>query len=78
MNRRSIRVGAVLIAAYALGLGVLVGMATERLRFDGKRAVILREYEEKTARLRRWLMQLEADTARGDARPAAPLLEQER
>ena len=78
MNRRRIRVGAVLIAAYALGLGVLVGMATERLRFDGKRAVILREYEEKTARLRRWRMQLEADTARGDARPAASLLEQER
>ncbi len=76
MNRRCIRIGAVLITAYALALGVLVGMAMERFRFDRNRAVVLREYEEKTARVRRWLMELEADTARGDALPAASLLEQ--
>ena len=77
MNRICTQIGAVLITAYALALGVLVGMVTERIRFDHKRAVVLREYEEKTARVRRWLMELEADTARGDALPAASLLEQE-
>ena len=77
MNRRRIRIGAVVIAAYALAMGVLVGMVTERIRFDHKRAVVLREYEDKTVRVRAWLMQLEANTARGDARPAASLLEQE-
>jgi hypothetical protein len=77
VNRRCIRTGAVLITAYALALGVLLGIATERLRFDHQRAVVLREYEEKTARVRRWLLELEADTARGDALPAASLLEQE-
>lgn len=77
MNRRRIRIGAVVIAAYALAMGVLVGMVTERIRFDHKRAVVLREYEEKTARVRRWLMELEADTSRGDALPATSLLEQE-
>lgn len=77
MNRMRIRIGVVLIAAYALAMGVLVGMVTERIRFDHKRAVILREYEDKTARVRRWLMQLEADTARGDVLPAASIIEQE-
>ena len=73
MKRSRIWIGAVVIAAYALALGVLVGMATERFRFDRDRAVVLREYEEKTARVRRWLMELEAHTARGDALPAASL-----
>jgi hypothetical protein len=77
MNRRCIRIGAVVIAAYALGMGVLVGMVTERIRFDHKRAVVLREYEEKTARVRGWLMALEGRTARGNAPPAASLREQE-
>jgi hypothetical protein len=74
-NRRWIWIGALLIAAYALAMGVLVGMVTERVRFDHKRAVILREYQEKTARVRSWLMELEGDTARGTARPAPSLLE---
>ncbi|MCI0547385.1 MAG: hypothetical protein L0027_08875 [Candidatus Rokubacteria bacterium] len=69
--------GAVLITVYALALGVLVGMGMERFRFDRHRAVVLREYEEKTARVRKWLMELEVDTARGDARPAASRLESE-
>ena len=73
VNRRCIWIGAVAIAAYALAMGVLVGMVTERVRFDHKRAVILREYEEKTARVRRWLMELEGDTARGTALPATSL-----
>jgi hypothetical protein len=72
VNRRCIRIGAV-VAAYALAMGFLVGMVTERIRFDHKRAVILREYEEKTARVRRWLMELEGDTARGTALPATSL-----
>jgi hypothetical protein len=73
VNRRCIRIGAVVIAAYALAMGVLVGMVTERIRFDHERAVVLREYEEKTARVRRWLMELEGDTARGTALPATSL-----
>jgi hypothetical protein len=72
-----IRIGAVLITAYALALGVLVGAAMGRFRFDRNRAAVLREYEDKTARVRRWLMQLQTDTARGDTLPAASLLEQE-
>jgi hypothetical protein len=73
VNRRCIRIGAVVIAAYALAMGVLVGMVTERIRFDHKRAVVLREYEEKTARVRRWLMELEGDPSRGTALPATSL-----
>jgi hypothetical protein len=42
-----------------------VGMVMERFRFDRDRAAVLREYEDKTARVRTWLMRLEADTARG-------------
>jgi hypothetical protein len=76
-NRRWIWIGALAIAAYALAMGVLVGMVTERVRFDHKRAVILREYQEKTARVRSWLMELEGDTARGTARPVPSLLEQD-
>jgi hypothetical protein len=77
MNRRCIRIGAVVIAAYALGMGVLVGMVTERIRFDHKRTVVLREYEDETARVRRWLMELEGHAGRGNALSAASLLEQE-
>jgi hypothetical protein len=76
-DRRWIWIGALAIAAYALAMGVLVGMVTERVRFDHKRAVILREYQEKTARVRSWLMELEGDTARSLARPAPALLEQD-
>ena len=76
-HRRWIWIGALAIAAYALAMGVLVGMVTERVRFDHKRAAILREYQEKTARVRSWLMELEGDTARGTARPAPSLLEQD-
>ena len=70
VNRRCIRIGAVVIVAYARGMGVLVGMVTERIRFDHKRAVVLREYEEKTARVCGWLMELEVRSARGNALPA--------
>ena len=76
VSRRCIRTGAVAIAAYALVMGVLVGMVAERIRFGHKRAAVLREYEEKTARVRSLLAELEGDTAGGAARPAAPLLEQ--
>jgi hypothetical protein len=77
VNRSCIRIGVVLVTAYALALGVLVGVAMERFRFDRNRAVVLREYEEKTARVRKWLMELEGGTARGDTLPAVSLLEQE-
>jgi hypothetical protein len=76
-DRTWIWIGALAIAVYALAMGVLVGMVTERVRFDHKRAVLLREYQEKTARVRSWLMELEGDTARGIARPAPSLLEQD-
>ena len=76
VSRRCIRTGAVVIAAHALAMGVLVGMVAERIRFGQKRAAVLREYEEKTARVRSWLVELEGDTARGAARPATSLLEQ--
>jgi hypothetical protein len=77
MNRKYIRIVTVVVAAYALGIGVLVGTVTERIRFDHKRAIVLREYEENAARARRWLMELEGHTARGNALSAASLLEQE-
>ncbi len=77
VNRRCVRIGAVVIAVYALAMGVLVGMVTERIRFDQKRAVVLREFEDKTAQVRRQLMELEGDTARGTALPATSLLEQD-
>jgi hypothetical protein len=59
VNRRHVWMGAVGIAAYALAMGVLAGTLMERVRFDQKRAVVLREYEEKTARVRSRLMELE-------------------
>ena len=74
VSGRCIRTGAVVIAAYALARGVLVSIVTERFRFDHERAVVLREYQEKTARVRSWLMELEGDTARGAARPATSLI----
>ena len=48
-------------------------MASEQ---EKHRALVLREYEEKTARGRKWLMALEGNTARGGAHPVASLLEQ--
>jgi hypothetical protein len=72
-----IHIWVVLITAYALGLGVLGGMALERFRFDRDRAVVLRQYEEETARVRRWRMAFEANTASGHALPAPPLPEKE-
>jgi hypothetical protein len=59
VNRRCVWIGATAIAAYALAMGVLVGTLMERVRFDQKRAVVLREYEETTARVRSRLMELE-------------------
>jgi hypothetical protein len=59
VNRRRVWIGAVVIAAYALAIGVLVGTLMERVRFDQKRAVVLREYGETTARVRSRLMELE-------------------
>jgi hypothetical protein len=58
VNRRCVWIGAGMIAAYALAMGVLVGTLMERVRFDQKRAVVLREYEEKTVRVRSRLMEL--------------------
>jgi hypothetical protein len=59
VTRRCVWIGATAIAAYALAMGVLVGTLMERVRFDQRRAVVLREYEEKTARVRSRLMELE-------------------
>jgi hypothetical protein len=59
VNRRRVWIGATAIAAYALAMGVLLGTLMERVRFDQKRAVVLPEYEETTARVRSRLMELE-------------------
>jgi hypothetical protein len=71
VNRRRVWIGAVVIAAYALAMGTLMGTLMERVRFDQKRAVVLREYEEKTARVRSRLMELE-----GTASLLAPALQE--
>jgi hypothetical protein len=56
-------------ALYLFGRGLLTGVATERIRFDGKRQAVLRRYERLAAEWRARLMGVERAAAAD--RPAA-------
>jgi len=57
MRRRWLMAGC--IALYLLVLGFFGGMATERIRFDQRRAEIIRQYDEALKRWQGHLMRLE-------------------
>jgi hypothetical protein len=61
MSRRRVLLGG-LLGLYLLGLGYLVGIAVERMRFDGARATRLAELDTATSRLRGHLMLFEKHT----------------
>ena len=69
MSPRRIVLGVVL-GLYLLGLGVLVGVVVERMRFDQGRLARLAELDAATSRVRAHLMLLEKD-ANVTARRAA-------
>jgi hypothetical protein len=60
MTRRQVALCAVL-ALYLLGFGFLGGMAFERLRFDVRRAAVLRQYDESVRQWQTHLMAIEKD-----------------
>lgn len=53
------------IALYLVVLGFFGGMATERIRFDQRRAEMIRQYDEALKRWRGHLMRLEQGEAVG-------------
>ncbi len=53
------------IALYLLVLGFFGGMATERIRFDQRRAEMIRHYDEVVKRWQGHLMRLEQGEAAG-------------
>jgi hypothetical protein len=65
-RRRAVLVAAIVL--YFTGLGLLGGVAVERMRFDAERDQVLARYEQAAARLRSHLMMIEHDVAarRGD------------
>lgn len=57
-TRRRLLLGC-LVAAYCFATGAAVGVLIERVRFDGRRAAVLAQYETLSARLRDRLMAIE-------------------
>jgi prephenate dehydrogenase len=55
---------ACLVGSYLLGMGLLGGMIVSAMRFDHRRAVILRELDDTSTRVRAKLMLLEHDATR--------------
>ena len=49
----------IVLSAYLLGLGVLAGIALERMRFDRQRIEVLRRYDETVREWRSVRMALE-------------------
>lgn len=58
--RRRLLVGGCVL--YALGLGVVTGIAVERIRFSQARSEVLSRYDEATRSLRTRLMAVELST----------------
>jgi hypothetical protein len=57
-------IGACLIGAYLVVVGVLGGMIVSAMRFDAQRAAVLAKLEAKSARVHHQLMRFEHDAAR--------------
>lgn len=51
VTMRTKTVVGILVGAYLLGVGMLVGMVVDRIRFDGQRSEVLGRYEQA---LRDW------------------------
>lgn len=64
MSRRPIVVAVGLVGVWLAVLGFLVGMVVERVRFDGRRAVVLGELARDARRVRAYLMDLEQHAGR--------------
>jgi hypothetical protein len=60
-RRVLIRIG---LGLYLVGLGMLAGVAVERMRFDHKRAVVLDRYEEALREWHAFRISLEKNAAR--------------
>ncbi|MBI1847880.1 MAG: hypothetical protein HY294_10600 [Candidatus Rokubacteria bacterium] len=58
-----IALGAGLLGLYLVVMGLVIGVALERTRFDGRRAEVLRRYQAATATLHGRLMEFERGTA---------------
>lgn len=72
MKRRVVVVLGSLVTFCLLGLGVLVGIVTERIRFDGARGEILAQLAQATRAHYAWMMALERDVKPPSALPGAP------
>ena len=64
---------AIAVSVYLLGFGMLVGMALDRMRFDGQRTAVLSRYEQTLREWKTYRMAFEKDTAsiRQEAQTAA-------
>ena len=51
-----------MVGIYLLGLGVLIGMLVEDVRFDESRSALLTQLDEDTHRLHERLMAIESET----------------
>lgn len=54
-------------AVYLLGIGFLLGIATERIYFDQQRAAMMGQYETVLRRWQGYLMQLEKNAGAPDS-----------
>jgi hypothetical protein len=54
---------AIAVGVYLLGFGMLVGMALDRMRFDGQRTAVLTHYEQALRDWNTYRMAFEKDAA---------------
>jgi hypothetical protein len=54
---------AVAVGVYLLGFGMLVGMALDRMRFDGQRTAVLTHYEQTLRDWKTYRMVFEKEAA---------------
>ncbi len=57
------------VAVYLLGFGMLVGMALDRMRFDGQRTAVLTRYEQALGEWKTYRMAFEKDAASSRPEP---------
>jgi hypothetical protein len=78
MGRRRLVVALGLVYLYVLGMGFLAGVLVDRVRFDERRAEVLRHLTLTEARLHARLMRLEGraegEAGRGEAGRGQPAI----
>jgi len=60
---------AIAVGVYLLGFGMLVGMALDRMRFDGQRTAVLTRYEQALSEWKTYRMAFEKDAASSRQEP---------